>query len=205
MRISEIATWTVGILVAGLTTMAAIGMYTARTPALAQRVSDTALTAGQLTELQRLQGEFTYESGPSRPELWKAVENGTSAVDPAQARRTRAQLEQLLSPPPYVELALETGTTPTLAIQEGRAKASAPVTGEQRAIVPKGARPDAQPLQLSQQLQGTTLVRVVEGKGFRQERRFTLSADAANLTLEIRVSGAALPRALSSTATYRRL
>jgi hypothetical protein len=100
---------------------------------------------------------------------------------------------------------MTTGGAPSLAIQEGGSKASAPPTGEARAVVPKGARPDAQPLQLTQQLEGTALLRVVEGKGFRQERRFSLSADANSLTVELRVSGAALPSPLSASYVYARL
>jgi hypothetical protein len=204
MRMSRLATWSTGILAAGLTVTVAIAAYAGRSPARAQQ-SGGDLNPAQLARLQSMQGDFVYESGPLRPELWKAIEAGTRERDPAQARRTRAQLEQLLAPPPHVELMLETAAVPTMAIQEGRSQASAPLTGEARAIVSKGARADAQPLQLSQRLSGSTLVRVVEGKGFRQERSFTLGADGATLTLEIRISGAALPSPLSSSATYRRL
>jgi hypothetical protein len=153
-----------------------------------------------------MQGEFVLESGPTRTDLWKSIEVGMQGLEPAQARRTQAQLEQLLGPTKRVQVALELAAgAPTLTIQEGRTQASAPVTGEARAVVPKGSRPDAQPLQLSHQVQGNALLRVVEGKGFRQERRFSLSADAQRLGLEIRVSGAALPTPLSAAYVYRRL
>jgi hypothetical protein len=103
-----------------------------------------------------------------------------------------------------VELTLETeGGAPSLAIQEGRTKASAPPTGEARAVVPKGERPGVQPLQLSQWLDGAALLRVVEGKGFRPERRFSLSADAKSLMVELRVSGAALPSPLFGLVRLR--
>jgi hypothetical protein len=202
MRISRLATWSTGILAACLTVTVAIAAYAGHSPARAQQSGG--LTTAQLARLQSMQGEFVLEVGPARPELWKAIETGTRAGDPVQARRTRAQLEQLLAPPPQVKLGLEAATVPTMAIQEGRSQASAPLTVEARAVVAKGARPDAVPLQLSQRLQGTTLVRLVEGNGFRQERHFSLSADGAMLTLEIRVSGAVLQSPLSSSATYRR-
>jgi hypothetical protein len=191
---------------ASLMITAGITLQTVRAPARAQRSGATGLAPAELTRLERMQGQFMYESGPARLELWKSIEAGTTGLDLAQARHVRAQLEQLLGPAPHVELALETEAGAlSLAIQEGRAKASAPPTGEARALTPKGSRADATPLQLSQRLEGTTLLRVVEGKGFRQERRFSLSADASRLTLEIRVSGSALPSPLSAAYVYRRL
>jgi hypothetical protein len=207
MRISRSLTkWTIAGLAAGLTVSAGIAVQTIRSPARAQLTRATELTPAQLTRLQQMQGQFVYESGPSRPELWKSIEVGTTGLDPAQARHTRAQLEQLLGAPPSVELALETeGGAPSLSIQEGRSKASAPPTGEARAVVPKGARPDVQPLQLSQRLEETALLRVIEGKGFRQERRFSLSADGNSLAVQIHISGAALPSPLSASYVFRRL
>jgi hypothetical protein len=68
----------------------------------------------------------------------------------------------------------------------------------------QAGRADTAPLQLSQRLGGTTVLRVVEGKGFRQERRFALSADASRMTLKIRVSGAALQAPVSAAYVYAR-
>jgi hypothetical protein len=207
MRTSKkLTAWAFGALSVTAAITAAISIQTFNHPASAQPSGIAGLTPAQLKRLQSMQGQFVYESGISRPELWRSIEAGTKGLEPAQARRTRAQLEQLLGPPPHVELALEgdAGAEPSLAIQEGRAKASAPANGQARALVPKGSRADAQ-LQLSQQLLGNTLLRVVEGKGFRQERRFTLSGDANSLTLEIRVSGPMLANPLSTSALYRRL
>lgn len=206
MRMSKTLTkWTVAGAAVSLTVAAGIALQTVRSPARAQLSGRAELTPAQLTKLQSMQGEFVLASEPARPELWKSIEAGTARLDPAQARRTRAQLEQLLGPVPRVELALESENgAPSFAIQEGRAKASAPPTGEARALVPKGSRADAQPLQLSQRLEGSALLRVVEGKGFRQERRFSLSADANRLTVEIRVSGAALQAPLSASYVYAR-
>jgi hypothetical protein len=200
--------WTLGVLVANLMITAALGLQTLGTSARAQLSGIAGLTAAQLTRVQRMQGEFIYQSrAASRAAAWKAIEVGTTGLGPAQRRRTRAQLEQLLAPPPHIEFALETasGGTPSLTVHEGRSVTSAPLTGEARALLPKGARADAQPLQLSHQLQGTSLLRVVEGNGFRQERRFSLSADAVTLTLEIRVAGPTLAGPLATTAVYRRL
>jgi len=206
MRLSRrLATWTIAGVTASLVVTAGIALQATRSPASAQPSGSGGLTPDELTRLQRLQGQFVIESGPSRPELWKMIEVGAAGPDPAQRRRTRAQLEQLLGPAPSVELALETANgAPSLAIQEGRAKASVPPTGEIRAVVPKGERPDAAPLQLSQRLEGNALLRVVEGKGFRQERRFVLGTDAKQLTLQIRVSGAALRGPLSVSYMYTR-
>jgi hypothetical protein len=197
--------WTLCGLAASLAVLAGIALHAVRTPARAQLSAVRDLTPNELARLQRLQGQFVYESGPTRPELWKSIEIGTQRLEPAQARRARAQLEQLLGPPPVVEVALgsENGA-PSLAIQEGRSKASAPPTGDARTLTPKGARPDAAPLVLSQRLEGAALLRVVEGNGFRQERRFSPSADASRLTLEIRVSGGALAGPLSAVHIYAR-
>jgi hypothetical protein len=204
---SKRAMWTFGVLAAGLTTTAVITLQTSRTPASAQPSGIAGLSTAQLTRLQGMQGEYAYESGTSGPTLWKAVEAGTIGLDSAQARRTRAQLEQLLTPPPRIALALEAGSAgaPSLAIEEGRVRSAASLNGEARAIVPKGARADSEPLQLSQQLQGATLLRTIDGNGFHQERRFIASADGTQLTLQIRVSGAALSSPLSASAVYRRL
>jgi hypothetical protein len=206
MRISaRFAKWTVAGLAANLAVAAGIAVQVGRAPARAQRSGPPELTPAAQARLASMQGAFAIESGPTRPELWKSIEVGTQGLDPARARRTRAQLEQLLGPAPSVELALGTeGGAPSLTIQEGRAKASAPPTGEARAFVPKGSRADSTPLQLSQKLEGMALLRVVEGKGFRQERRFSLSPDTSHLTLDIRVSGATLPSPLSASYVYAR-
>lgn len=205
--LSKRAMWTSGVLAAGMATTIAIALQTSRTPASAQPSGIAGLTPAQLTRLQSMEGEYVYESGASGPALWKAVEAGTVGLKPAQARRTRAQLEQLLTPPPRIALALESGSdgAPGLAIAEGRVRSTAPLSGEARSIVPKGVRADSEPLRLSQQLQGANLVRVVEGNGFRQERRFGTNADGTQLTLQLHVSGAALPKPLSTSAVYRRL
>ena len=205
MQTAKSVHWMAGITAVGLTAAAAIAAYPTNRFAHAQPSISTNLTPNQLNRLQRMQGEFSYQSGPSRPELWKSVEASTTKLDPVQAQRTRAKLEQLLTPPPRVVFALDMATAaPIFAIEEGRAGASAPLTGEPRTIRPKGAAAEAQALQLSQQLQGKALVRVVEGRGFRQERRFTLQVDGS-LTLEIRVTGPVLAGMLSSSASYRRL
>jgi hypothetical protein len=53
-------------------------------------------------------------------------------------------------------------------------------------------------------LEGAALLRVVEGDGFRQERRFSPGPDANRLTLEIRISGATLAGPLSAIHVYAR-
>jgi hypothetical protein len=196
--------WTLCGLAASLAVVAGIALQT-RAPARAQLAAVRDLTPNELGRLQRLQGQFVYESGPSRPELWKAIEVGTAGLEPAQARRKRAQLEQLLGPPPVVELALGSeGGAPSFAIQEGRSKVSASPTGDAKALTPKEARPGAASLVLTQRLEGAALLRVVEGNGFRQERRFSPNADASRLTVEIRVSGGPLTRPLSAVHVYAR-
>jgi hypothetical protein len=68
----------------------------------------------------------------------------------------------------------------------------------------KGARSDAEPVQLSHQVQGTTLLRIIESNGLRQERRFALSSDD-KLTLEVRVFSPGVTGSLTMTAVYRRI
>jgi hypothetical protein len=206
MRMSKrLAQWTICGLAVSLAVVAGITLHSARSPALAQLPAARDLTPAELSRLQRLQGQFLYDSGPSRTELWKTIEVGTAGLEPAQARRTRAQLEQLLAPPPVVELTLGSeNNAPSLAIQEGRSKVSASPTGDAKTVTPKGARQGAAPLVLSQRLEGAALLRVVEGNGFRQERRFSPNADASRLRLEIRVSGGPLARPLSAVHVYSR-
>lgn len=175
------------------------------TPARSQPSRGPEPTQAQLTQLQRLEGEFVYESGVDRIELWRAIERGTREVDAAHVRRDRARLEQLLWPPPRIQIAVEADSAgvASMAVQEGRTRVSASLAGEAKPVrISSASRETA--LQMSQRLDGKTLLRVIDGHDFHQERRLTVSEDRQSVVLEIHVTGLRLRDPLTARAIYRR-
>jgi len=177
------------------------------TPAVAQIVAPIALTRTQIVRLQRMQGVFAYESGFDEAAAKSAVAAATPTLVTRSQRRLRVQLLEVLRPALRVKIQLENSGTLSarMAVQEGTARISAPLSGALESV--KVARASSKPssLNLSQRLDGSTLLQIVEGKGVRQERRFDLSTSGTILILDARVMSTAANGPLTARSVYRKL
>jgi hypothetical protein len=166
------------------------------------QLASPSLTLDQLGRLQRIAGQFAYASGTSVETLRRSVADATQTLEARAARTVRGQVEEMLLPARRLRFALEnvSATGTRVQLQEGRATISTPLNGVLEK--PLASRSDAR---LSQQLQGSALVQIIESRGLRQERRFSLNDSGTSLTLNVRVTGSLLAAPVQVQAVYQRL